>query len=88
LARLSIPHLAAVALIAAAVTPGTDERDACKVAVERYRKAKSEVEAATQVFAECIAQPRITSCTVEFDELEVLQDRLESVVADYRDACP
>jgi len=58
------------------------------VAVEQYRRVKAEVEAATQVFAECIAGPRISSCTVEFDELAVLQDRLESVVADYRDACP
>jgi len=56
--------------------------------VEQYRKVKPEVEAATQVFAECVAGPRISSCTVEFDELGALQDRLESVVAEYRDACP
>jgi hypothetical protein len=49
---------------------------------------KAEVEAATQVFAECVAGPRISSCTVEFDELAALQDRLESVVAEFRDACP
>jgi hypothetical protein len=85
---LPIPHLSAVLLIAAAVLPGADDRDACKVAVERYRRVKAEVEAAAQVFVECVAQPRISSCTVEFDEVEVLQDRLETAVADYRDACP
>jgi hypothetical protein len=85
---LSIPHIAAVALIAAAVTPGPDDRDACNAAVKRYRKVKVEVLAAVQIFAECVAQPRISSCTVEFDEVEVLQDRLETAAADYRDACP
>ena len=30
-------------------TPRADERDACKVAVEQYRKVKAAVEAATQV---------------------------------------
>ena len=49
---------------------------------------KAEIEAATQVFAECVAQPRTSSCMVEFDELAILQDRLETAVADYRDACP
>ena len=82
------PHFAAVLLVAIAVTPGSDDRDSCKVAVERYKKMKAEVEAATQVFAECVAGPRISSCTVEFDELAALQDRLESVVAEFRDACP
>ena len=85
---LSIPHLAAAILVAAAVTPGADDRDACRLAVERYRTVQAEVEAAAQVFAECVAQPRISSCTVEFDEVVVLQDRLETAVADYRDACP
>jgi hypothetical protein len=56
--------------------------------VEQYRKVKPEVEAATQVFAECVAGPRISSCTVEFDELGALQDRLEAAVAEFRDACP
>ena len=69
---LPIPHVAAILLIAAAVVPGADDRNACKAAVEQYRKGKAEVEAATKVFAECVAQPRITSCTVEFDELVAL----------------
>jgi hypothetical protein len=56
--------------------------------VEQYRRVKAEVEAATQVFAECVAGPRISSCTVEFDELGALQDRLEAAVAEFRDACP
>jgi len=88
LTLLSAPHLVFVLFLAAAVSPGADDRDACKLGVEQYTKVKAEVEAATQVFAECVAQPRMSSCTVEFDELEVLQDRLESIVADYRDACP
>jgi hypothetical protein len=66
---LPIPHVAAILLIAAAVVPGADDRDACKAAVEQYRKGKAEIEAATKVFAECVAQSRITSCAVEFDEL-------------------
>ena len=56
--------------------------------VEQYRRVKAEVEAATQVFAECVAGPRISSCTVEFDELGALQDRLEAAVAEFRVACP
>ena len=82
------PHLAIVLLIAVAATPGADERDVCKLAVEQYRRVKAEVEAAMQVFAECVAGPRISSCTVEFDELAALQDRLEAAVAEFRDACP
>jgi hypothetical protein len=85
---LPIPHLVALVLVAAAVRPGSDDLDACKLAAERYKKVKAEIEAATQVFSECVAQPWISSCTVEFEELAVWQDRLETAVADYRTLAP
>src|SRR4051794_21258735 len=85
---VSFSSLALAALIAVAVSPGSGGPEACKTAFERYKRTKAEVEAAVQVFAECIASKRVSSCAPEFDELEAVEVRFEAAAGDYQEACP
>jgi hypothetical protein len=41
-----------------------------------------------QVFVECVASKRVSSCAPEFDELDTVETRFEAAVADYQEACP
>ena len=81
-------HAVLGALLLLAAAPATNPADACKEAADRFAAAKVQVEAALQDYANCIAGSRgRNSCVVEFDEVEVAQERLETVIGDYREAC-
>ena len=73
------------ALIAVALAPGADRAANCKQATERYNRIQTEVQAAVELLATCVASSRGRDASVaELDELDEAEARLATIVGESR----
>jgi len=66
----------------------TDGMDSCRRLGADYEAAAAAIDETLSVYRKCVATSlRRDPCSAEFEDVDVAQDRFETVVADYKKRC-
>ena len=69
-------------------SPADSDTEACQRAAKRYEIAADAVTDALHTYKKCIGASRGRDpCSAEFSDLDVAQDRFETVVIEYDERC-